>query len=124
MKIYLATGNENKKREMAQILSQHEIVTPKDEGIDFNPIEDGTTFYENSIKKAKALYEIVQKPVIADDSGICVDALNGIPGIYSARYAGPNYEKGLPDNKKISQQEQNAIEKMVQCLEKNKTTSK
>ena len=88
MKIYLATGNENKKREMAQILSQHEIVTPKDEGIDFNPIEDGTTFYENSIKKAKALYEIVQKPVIADDSGICVDALNGIPGIYSARYAG------------------------------------
>ena len=107
MKIYLATGNENKKREMSQILNQHEIVTPKDEGIDFNPVEDGTTFYENSIKKAKALYEIVQKPVIADDSGICVDALNGIPGIYSARYAGPNYEKGLPDNKKISQQEQN-----------------
>ena len=107
MKIYLATGNENKKREMSQILNQHEIVTPKDEGIDFNPVEDGSTFYENSIKKAKALYEIVQQPVIADDSGICVDALNGIPGIYSARYAGPNYEKGLPDNKKISQQEQN-----------------
>ena len=75
MKIYLASGNKNKKREMAQILRNHEIVTPADEGIDFNPVEDGKTFYENSIIKAKALYDIVHSPVIADDSGICVDAL-------------------------------------------------
>lgn len=107
MKIYLATGNKNKKREMSQILSQHQIVTPSDEGIDFSPVEDGTTFYENSIIKAKALYEIVHCPVIADDSGICVDAIGGIPGIYSARYAGPDFPKGKPDGSKISQDEQN-----------------
>ena len=79
MKIYLATGNKHKKREMAELLSDHEIVIPADEGIAFDPDETGSTFYENSISKAKALYEIVHAPVIADDSGICVDALNGRP---------------------------------------------
>ena len=107
MKIYLATGNKNKKREMAQILSEHEIIIPSDEGIEFDPVETGTTFYENSLIKAKALYDIVHCPVIADDSGICVDALGGNPGIYSARYAGPEYMHGKPDGTKISQDEQN-----------------
>lgn len=107
MKIYLATGNKNKKREMAELLTEHEIVIPSDEGIEFDPIETGTTFYENSIIKAKALYDIVHSPVIADDSGISVDALNGVPGIYSARYAGPQYPQGKPDGTKITQEEQN-----------------
>lgn len=109
MKIYLATGNLNKKKEMTQILSGHTIITPKDEGIDFNPVENGTTFYENSIIKAKALYEIVHCPVIADDSGITADALCGIPGIYSSRYAGPEFPKGRPDGTKIPQDEQNRL---------------
>lgn len=107
MKIYLATGNKNKKREMSQILSPHTVITPADEGIDFNPIENGKTFYENSIIKAKTLYEIVRCPVIADDSGICVDALNGIPGIYSARYGGPEFLHGKPDGSKTPQELQN-----------------
>lgn len=107
MKIYLATGNKNKKREMSQILSPHTVITPADEGIDFNPIENGKTFYENSIIKAKTLYEIVRCPVIADDSGICVDALNGIPGIYSARYGGPEFPQGKPDGSKTPQELQN-----------------
>lgn len=107
MKIYLATGNKNKKREMSQILSPHTVITPADEGIDFNPIENGKTFYENSIIKAKTLYEIVRCPVIADDSGICVDALNGIPGIYSARYGGPEFPHGKPDGSKTPQELQN-----------------
>lgn len=107
MKIYLATGNKNKKREMSQILSLHTVITPADEGIDFNPIENGKTFYENSIIKAKTLYEIVRCPVIADDSGICVDALNGIPGIYSARYGGPEFPHGKPDGSKTPQELQN-----------------
>ncbi len=107
MKIYLATGNKNKKREMSQILSPHTVITPADEGIDFNPIENGKTFYENSIIKAKTLYEIVRCPVIADDSGICVDALNGIPGIYSARYGGPEFPHGKPDGSKTPQGLQN-----------------
>lgn len=107
MKIYLATSNQNKKREIQEIFSQHEIRTPTDDGIEFDPEETGTTFYENSLIKAKALYEIVKCPVIADDSGICVDALNGAPGIYSSRYAGPEFMKGKPDGSKISQEEQN-----------------
>lgn len=107
MKIYLATGNLGKKREMAQILKDFEVVIPKDEGIDFDPVEDGNTFWENSMIKAKALWEIVHAPVIADDSGICVDALKGAPGIYSARYAGPDFMQGHPDGTKISQDMQN-----------------
>ena len=107
MKIYLATGNKNKKKEMIQLLPEHEIVIPSDEGIDFDPDETGVTFYENSIIKAKALYDIVHCPVIADDSGICVDALNGAPGIYSSRYAGPDFMKGKPDGTKIPQEDQN-----------------
>ena len=107
MKIYLATGNKNKKREMVELLPDHEIVIPSDENIDFDPDETGTTFYENSLIKAKALYDIVHYPVIADDSGICVDALGGSPGIYSSRYAGPGFMHGKPDGSKISQEEQN-----------------
>lgn len=107
MKIYLATGNKHKRKEMAELLSDHEIVIPSDEGIAFDPEETGTTFYENSIIKAKALYDLVHAPVIADDSGICVDALNGRPGIYSSRYAGPDFPFGKPDGSKISQEEQN-----------------
>lgn len=109
MRIYAATGNSNKKKELSQILPEHTIITPKDEGIDFNPVENGTTFYENSIIKAKSLYDIVHCPVIADDSGITADALNGIPGIYSSRYAGPDFPRGLPDGKKIPQEEQNRL---------------
>src|SRR5574344_777354 len=109
MKVYLATGNLNKKREMAEIFPEHTIVIPKDEGISFAPEETGMTFYENSLIKAQALWNIVHCPVIADDSGICADALNGAPGVYSSRYAGPLFMKGRPDGKKIPQDEQNSF---------------
>lgn len=122
MKIYLATGNKHKKKEMAELLSNHEIVIPSDEGIDFDPDETGTTFYENSIIKAKALYDIVHAPVIADDSGICVDAISGRPGIYSSRYAGPDFPQGKPDGTKITQDEQNVflIEELNKALKNPK----
>ena len=107
MKIYLATGNLNKKREVQELFPEHTVVIPKDEGIAFDPEETGTTFYENSLIKAKALWDMVHCPVLADDSGICVDALDGAPGIYSSRYAGPDFMKGKPDGTKISQDEQN-----------------
>lgn len=107
MKIYLATGNLNKKREMQELFPEHEIVIPKDEGIPFDPEETGTDFYENSLIKAKELWKKVRCPVLADDSGICTDLLDGIPGIYSSRYAGPEFPKGKPDGSKISQAEQN-----------------
>ena len=109
MKIYLASGNKNKKREMQELLPEHEILIPSEQGIEFNPKETGLTFYENSLIKAKYLYDIVHCPVIADDSGICVDALSGAPGIYSSRYAGPEFMKGKADGSKIPQEEQNKI---------------
>ncbi|MBQ3824802.1 MAG: non-canonical purine NTP pyrophosphatase, partial [Spirochaetaceae bacterium] len=101
MKIYLATGNEHKKREMQRIFSDFEIVIPKDEGIDFDPEETGNSFFENSLIKAKSLFDVVKAPVIADDSGLCVDALGGEPGVYTSRYAGKDAMHGRSDGKKI-----------------------
>ena len=89
MKIILATNNQNKLREAREIFSPLgiEILSQKDAGISVNPEENGTTFAENALIKARAVYELVHLPVIADDSGLCVDALGGAPGVYSARYA-------------------------------------
>jgi XTP/dITP diphosphohydrolase len=86
MKIYFASGNAHKKEDMARIFSQHEILIPADEGIAFDPDETESTFFGNALIKARALYAIVGKPVIADDSGICVDGLDGKPGVLSARF--------------------------------------
>lgn len=90
MKIYLASGNEHKKDEFVQILSSVDIVLPKQENIEFNPEETGKSFFENAMLKARVLYKTVKQPVIADDSGLCIDCLNGMPGIYSARYGDEN----------------------------------
>lgn len=109
MKIYLASSNKNKKREMSQIFPGHEIVTPADEGIAFDPEETGETFLENSLIKARALHLITGRPVIADDSGISVDALGGVPGVWSSRYAGPGFHRGRADGDKTPQEEQNAM---------------
>jgi XTP/dITP diphosphohydrolase len=86
MKLYFASGNAHKKQELSRILGSHTIVIPSDEGIEFDPEETENTFFGNALIKAKALYDIVRMPVIADDSGICVDALGGAPGVRSARY--------------------------------------
>lgn len=122
MKIYLATSNKNKKRELQELLPNHSIVIPSEENINFDPNENGSTFYENSLIKARALFDIVKMPVIADDSGICVDALSGQPGIYSARYAGPDFMKGLPNGNKIEQDEQNKylISQLNKTIDENK----
>jgi XTP/dITP diphosphohydrolase len=93
MKLYFASGNAHKRDEIARIFAGHDIVIPSDEGIGFDPEETGTSFGDNALIKAKSLYDIVRQPVIADDSGICVDALGGEPGIYSARYGSENGEK-------------------------------
>ena len=90
MKFVLATQNQKKLREMSDILSGFgvEVVTPKSLGIDLEVEETGTTFAENAMLKAKAICEAANLPAIADDSGLCVDALAGAPGVYSARYGG------------------------------------
>lgn len=93
MKFIIATNNPQKLIELERILSPLGInaVTPKDEGICLEDVEEnGSTFMENSFIKADAACKKTGLPAIADDSGICVDALNGEPGIYSARFAGEN----------------------------------
>lgn len=95
MKFVLATHNPGKLKEMSDILSRHgvEVVSPKELGIAVDVEETGTTFAENAMLKAKAVCDASGLPAIADDSGLCVDALNGGPGVYSARYGG----EGLDD---------------------------
>jgi len=90
MKFVLATHNPGKLKEMADILSGLgvEVVSPADVGISVDVEETGTTFAENAMLKAKAICAASGLPAIADDSGLCVDALNGGPGVYSARYGG------------------------------------
>ena len=93
MKLYFASGNDHKRKEMSRLLGGYELVIPKDEGINFDPEETGTSYIENAVIKAEALYSIVHAPVLADDSGLSVDALGGGPGIHSARYGEENGKK-------------------------------
>jgi XTP/dITP diphosphohydrolase len=106
MVIAFASGNVHKKEELSLILSGHTILTPKDLGISvFDPPETGSTFAENALLKANALYRLPKTTgadtvILADDSGLCVDALGGRPGIFSARY---------PNGKKLPDRERNAL---------------
>lgn len=85
----MATNNQNKLREAQEIFAPLGItvISQKQAGVTVDPEEDGTTFAENALIKAHAVQELLKCPVIADDSGLCVDALDGAPGVYSARYA-------------------------------------
>lgn len=114
MKIIAATKNKNKLREFGEILKGFEIISQEEAGIDIEVEETGTTFEENSYLKAKAIYDITGITTIADDSGLCVDALGGEPGVYSARYGGEGYDdkgrvqlllenmKDVPDEKRTA----------------------
>ena len=90
MKLVLASKNKKKLVEMQRILSDLgvEVVLQADLGIDVDVEETGTTFTENARLKAEAVMKASGLPAIADDSGLCVDWLQGAPGIYSARYGG------------------------------------
>ncbi|MCI9556613.1 MAG: XTP/dITP diphosphatase [Lawsonibacter sp.] len=90
MKLVLASKNQKKLAEMSRILSRLgvEVCSEAEAGVDLEVEETGTTFEENSLLKARAVMEASGLPAIADDSGLCVDCLNGAPGVYSARYGG------------------------------------
>ena len=94
MKLVLASKNEKKLREMDEILSALgiEVISEAQAGVDVEVEETGTTFEENSLLKARAVMQASGLPAIADDSGLCVDALGGAPGVYSARYGGPGLD--------------------------------
>ncbi len=103
MKILIATHNKHKLQEMARILEPmgYEVVTDRDIGIELTDVEEnGTTFLDNARIKAVSGCEESGLPCIADDSGLCVDALGGEPGVYSARYCGV-HGNDAENNKKL-----------------------
>ena len=90
MKLIIASNNKHKIYEIKKILGDKftEIISMREAGIEHETVEDGTTFMENALKKAREIAEISGVAALADDSGICAHALGGEPGIYSARYSG------------------------------------
>ena len=90
MKLIIASNNKNKIYEIKKILGDKfsEILSLSEAGIDHETVEDGNTFMENASKKAREIAQISGEVSLADDSGICVDALDGAPGVFSARFAG------------------------------------
>lgn len=89
MRLIMATNNQGKVKELSALLnSDFEVLTLKEAGFEIEVEEDGKTFTENAVKKALETYKITKTPSIGDDSGLCVEALSGAPGIYSARWAG------------------------------------
>ncbi|MFP4550359.1 MAG: non-canonical purine NTP pyrophosphatase [Spirochaetales bacterium] len=125
MRVCLASNNEHKKREIAALLGDSDVISPSDLGITFAAEETGVTFLANALIKAKALWTALcaagvvgkgrdEKPsgverngqpllVLADDSGLCVDALDGRPGVYSAQFG------VTEDRLTLSSDEQNAL---------------
>lgn len=107
-KLVIATNNQGKVREIKALLGgvYDEIVSLKDAGIAADVMEDGASFYENARKKAVEVSQMVEGDVLADDSGLCVEALGGAPGIFSARFAGEN-ATDEDNNQKLIEQVRN-----------------
>lgn len=89
-RLVVATGNVNKLREIAEIFPHYEVISAKQAGFEGEVEETGETFAENSRLKAEAVARALGCIALADDSGLCAEALGGAPGVYSARYAGGN----------------------------------
>ena len=118
--IVLASNNPGKVREIGQMLADLELEVLPQSSFNIEEVEEtGLSFVENAILKARHAAAASGLPAIADDSGLEVDALNGAPGIYSARYAGPgasdteNLQKLLADLEKVTQEQRTA---RFQCL--------
>lgn len=132
MKFVLASRNQGKLRELREILGalDVEVVLESDVGLDLEVEETGTTFEENSYLKAHAVMEASGLPAIADDSGLCVDALDGAPGVYSARYGAKDNDAArtayLLDNlKEVSDGERTArfVSVVTCCFPDGRTIS-
>ena len=104
MRIIFATGNKGKLREASEVLGpDYEIVSPASLGITEDIPETGSTLQENSLQKAKYLFERTGLPCFADDTGLEVDALDGAPGIHTARYAGPGHDNNANMDKLLTE---------------------
>ena len=93
-RMVVASGNANKIREFSQLFTDYEVVSQKAMGFDEEVEETGATFLENALIKARAASKALGVPALADDSGLCVVALGGAPGVYSARYSGNHDDAG------------------------------
>lgn len=89
-KIIVATNNLGKLKEIRAILDNYEVISLKDLNLSIDIVEDGKTFEENALKKAREVFKITKIPAIADDSGLCINVLEGFPGINTARFLGNN----------------------------------
>ena len=110
MDIVFASNNKHKISEYKSIITNYNILTLNDVGFTEDIIEDDKDFYENALIKAKTVYEFLKSKgldyiVIAEDGGLCVDALNGEPGIYSARYSGSHGDDSTNRKKLLSKLE-------------------
>ena len=105
-KLVLASNNKGKLNEIRAILSgKYEVLSLSDCNVCVDPEETGTTFEENAVIKAKAVYDVVKMPVISDDSGLVVYSLGGEPGVYSARYAGEEHSDRANNEKLLKKME-------------------
>lgn len=111
----VATNNNGKINEIKAIFRDYEVFSLSDKNIKIEVNEDGNTFEENAVKKAKEVYEISKEPVLADDSGICIDILNGWPGVYTHRFVGENVSD--------AERNQAIIEKMKNYSERERNAS-
>lgn len=105
--IVAASGNAGKIREISEILNDYRVISCKELGFTDDIEETGKTFYDNALIKAETVAKALNMPALADDSGLCVTALSGAPGVYSARYSGTgtdegNVEKLLKETENVS----------------------
>lgn len=118
-KLVVASENRGKIKEIKSILEgKYEVVPMSEAGFSGEIEEDGATFYENALKKAKTVSETLGCDALADDSGLCVDALGGAPGVYSARFSGTHGNDKL--NREVllekMKDEKNRKAKFVSCV--------
>lgn len=115
--IILASNNKNKLNEITEKVKglDLKIISQREAGYDIEVEETGKTFEENAILKAEAIYKISNMPVIAEDSGLEIDSLNGEPGVYTGRYAGENA---------TSQDKIEKVLKLMENVEENKRTAR
>lgn len=95
--IVAASGNAGKIREISEILNDYRVISCKELGFTDDIEETGKTFYDNALIKAETVAKALNMPALADDSGLCVTALSGAPGVYSARYSGTGTDEGNVD---------------------------
>lgn len=101
MTILFASGNLHKKEELQSLFPKEKLILPKELGVDFFCSEEGSDYFQNSYQKAMTLWGKSPYPILADDSGLSVEALEGAPGIYSARYGATENKENLSDNEKM-----------------------